>query len=69
MEMLLKTNIQGTVYLNVVVGFTGEIRDAKILCGVHADLDKEALKIVRSMPLESGYVERSTYFGALQSSN
>ncbi len=49
----MENNVTGTVYITFIVTATGEIEDAKILRGVHADLDEEALNTVNSMPIWS----------------
>nr|WP_302828811.1 energy transducer TonB [uncultured Bacteroides sp.] len=43
-------NIQGRVRVQFVVDKDGSIHDAKILKSVHPLLDKEALRVVKSMP-------------------
>ncbi len=42
--------IQGRVYVQFVVNKRGEIVDVKIMKGVDAQLDEEALRVVKSMP-------------------
>lgn len=42
--------ISGKVYVTFTIGKDGKIRDAKIIRGVHDLLDKEALRVVKSMP-------------------
>ncbi len=42
--------IQGTVYLTFVISKTGNVKDVKIIRGVDSSLDKEALRVVSSMP-------------------
>ena len=42
--------IQGKVYVNFTIGKNGEIRDIKILRGVHELLDKEAIRVIKAMP-------------------
>lgn len=42
--------ISGRVFINFTVGKDGEIRDVKILRGVHDLLDKEAVRVVKAMP-------------------
>lgn len=46
-----RKNISGTVYIQVTVGKEGVFRDIIIKRGVHELLDKEALRIVNSMPI------------------
>jgi TonB family protein len=49
-EQARKDRIHGTVYVSFVVAKDGRIKDAKVLRGVRADLDKEALRVVKNMP-------------------
>ena len=44
------TEAQGIVYVQYIVTKTGEIEDVKIVRGVNELLDKEAIRIVESMP-------------------
>ena len=46
----LEEDIQGRVVIHFVVTKTGEIADAKVAKSVNPALDKEALRLVRSMP-------------------
>ena len=41
---------QGKVYLSFVVGSDGSISQVKVERGVSKDLDREAKRVVRSMP-------------------
>lgn len=41
---------QGTVYVSMIVGKDGVVRDVKIVRGVEKELDEEALRLVRSFP-------------------
>ena len=43
-------NEQGTIYVKFLVTHTGIVNDVKIERGISPELDKEALRIVRSMP-------------------
>ena len=45
-----ENGIQGKVYVNFVVGKDGSITNAKIARGVDPSLDKEALRVVNSLP-------------------
>ncbi len=45
-----ESGISGTVYVNFTIDITGEITSIKILRGVYSSLDKEALRVVKSMP-------------------
>ena len=46
----IENRIQGRVTLQFVVEKNGEIGDIKVLRGVDASIDKEALRVVKSMP-------------------
>jgi protein TonB len=43
-------NVQGTVYVNFVVNTDGSISDIKIVRGVFASCDNEALRVMKMMP-------------------
>lgn len=45
-----ENGIQGRVYVNFVVGKTGEISNIKVVRGVDPALDAEAIRVVKSMP-------------------
>lgn len=45
-----ENGITGRVYLTFVVGPDGNIRDVKVLRGIGAGCDEEALRVVRNMP-------------------
>lgn len=45
-----KKNHQGKIYVSFVVAKDGSVEDVKILRGIDADLDAEALRIVKMMP-------------------
>ncbi len=45
-----ENGIYGKVYLSFVIGKTGAVRDVKILRGVDPSLDREAVRVVSSMP-------------------
>ncbi len=45
-----ENNIQGRVVCQFVVGRNGEIEDVKVVRGVDPSLDKEAIRVIRSMP-------------------
>lgn len=42
--------ITGKVFVNFTIGKNGEIRDIKIIRGVHDLLDNEAIRVVKNMP-------------------
>lgn len=45
-----ENNIQGRVTCLFVVGRNGEIEDVKVVRGVDPSLDKEAIRVIKSMP-------------------
>ena len=45
-----ENGIQGRVVVQFVISKTGAIRDVKVLRGVEPSLDKEAVRVIRSMP-------------------
>ena len=45
-----RMGIDGTVYVSFVVGKDGHINDVKVLRGISADCDKEAVRVVQQMP-------------------
>jgi protein TonB len=49
-QIAKENGIQGTVFVNFVVGKDGKIRDVKILRGVNKMLDDEAIRVVKAMP-------------------
>lgn len=49
-QIAKENGIQGTVFVNFVVGKDGKIRDVKILRGVNKMLDDEAVRVVKAMP-------------------
>ncbi len=56
-----ENGIQGKVYLSFVIGKTGKVRDVKILRGVDPSLDKEAIRVVSSMPDWTPGKQRNKY--------
>ena len=42
--------VQGTVYVQFIIGSNGKIRNAKILRGIDSYCDEEALRVVKMMP-------------------
>jgi len=49
-ELAKTTGIQGKVFVQFVVDKNGKIKDVKVLQGINALLDKEALRVVSEMP-------------------
>lgn len=45
-----ETGIHGTVYLTFIINKAGKVEQVKIMRGVDPSLDKEALRVVSSMP-------------------
>ena len=45
-----RMGVDGTVYVSFVVGKDGTINDVKVLRGISADCDKEAVRVVQMMP-------------------
>ena len=45
-----ENGIQGTVYLSFVISKTGKVEKVAVLRGVDSSLDKEAIRVVSSMP-------------------
>ena len=45
-----ENNIQGKVYVTFVVGKDGHVSDARILRGVDQSLDKEAIRVISTLP-------------------
>lgn len=45
-----RMGIDGTVFLTFVVGKDGSINDVRVLKGISADCDKEAIRVVQAMP-------------------
>ncbi|HKJ42423.1 MAG TPA: energy transducer TonB [Sunxiuqinia sp.] len=46
-----ENGIQGKVYVSFVVGMDGRVSDARVVRGVDPSLDKEALRVVNSLPV------------------
>lgn len=46
----IEEGVQGRVVVKLIVGRDGAIRNVKVMRGKHPALDKEALRLVRSMP-------------------
>lgn len=50
-EIAQRLNIRGTILIYVVITRDGAIRDVKVVKGLHKDLDNEAMRVVKAMPL------------------
>ncbi len=49
-QSALDKKIEGKVFLSFIVDTKGKISDVSVLRGVHPDIDKEAVRMVKSMP-------------------
>ncbi len=49
-EMAKENDIQGTVYIRFVVDTDGSVKNVEVLRGVDPLLDKEAIRVVQSLP-------------------
>lgn len=45
-----ENGIQGTVFVNFVIGSDSMVRDVKVIRGVHKLLDEESVRVVKNMP-------------------
>jgi protein TonB len=48
-QMAIDNNITGTVYISYVVNQKGKVTDVKVVRGVHPVLDKEAVRVVKTL--------------------
>ena len=48
-EKALKKEIEGIVVLSYVIDTTGKVTDVKVVQGVHPLLNKEAIRVIKSM--------------------
>lgn len=48
--LAMENGIQGKVYIQFVIEKDGSITDVKVVRGVDASLDKEAVRVIKSMP-------------------
>lgn len=49
-ETAIENKTEGTVYVTFVIEKDGSVKDAKVIRGIGGDCDKEALRVVKSMP-------------------
>jgi protein TonB len=49
-ETAREKNIQGTVFVTFIVEKNGELSEIEILRGVQEDIDKEAIRVISTMP-------------------
>lgn len=52
--------LEGTVYLQFVIDKTGKTKDGKVLRGLSPEIDAEALRVIKEMPLWSPGRQRGT---------
>jgi periplasmic protein TonB len=57
-EIALEMEIEGVVYVGFIVEIDGSISNIKIIHGVHAILDKEAIRVIKKMPKWEPATER-----------
>jgi len=50
-EVAVKNDVQGTVYTALTINEDGKIIDIRVLRGVSEELDLEAIRMIKSMPL------------------
>ena len=53
-----ENGIQGTVFVNFVIGSDGVVRDVKVIRGIHKLLDDESVRVIQSMPNWTPGVQR-----------
>ena len=46
-----RANIVGSIMIYVVVAYDGSLKDVKVIKGLQAELDEEAIRVVKMMPL------------------
>ncbi|MGQ9847742.1 MAG: energy transducer TonB, partial [Bacteroidales bacterium] len=49
-EIAKENGVQGKVYIQFVIGKDGKVTDVQVIRGVDPSLDKEAVRVVQSMP-------------------
>lgn len=49
-QIAAENGVQGKVFMNFVIEKDGSITDVKVLRGVDPALDKEAIRVIKSMP-------------------
>lgn len=50
-EIARRMGIKGTIQIYIVITKTGSLRDIKIVKGLQPELDEEAVRVIKSMPL------------------
>lgn len=48
-EQAKKNGVTGKVYISFIVNKAGEVQDARVVRGVHPELDKESLRVVNKL--------------------
>lgn len=49
-QILRDSNIEGTVYVQFVINVNGEVKDTRIIRGLHPALDEISINAVESLP-------------------
>ncbi len=49
-EKAKKEKVQGKVYVSFVVSVEGRVEEVEVSRGVHPELDREAIRVVKSLP-------------------
>ena len=52
--------IQGKVFVSFMIDKTGNVKEVKVLRGVDGHLDKEAVRLIKSLPKMQPAVQRGT---------
>jgi len=55
-----EAGIQGKVFVSFVIDKTGNVKEVKVLRGVDGHLDKEAVRLIKSLPKMQPAVQRGT---------
>jgi len=50
-EVAAENGVSGTVYMQFTVSTSGRVIDVKVIKGVHPDLDKEAIRVIKGSPI------------------
>jgi periplasmic protein TonB len=50
-EIARRLDMKGTILIYIVIASDGSLRDVKVVKGLQPDLDSEAVRVVKSMPL------------------
>lgn len=50
-EIARRLDMKGTILIYIVIASNGSLRDIKVVRGLQADLDNEAVRVIKTMPL------------------